>query len=93
FEKMKYALHCSITCMKELNHMKAKKAEAERIYIAAEVQAVVAEKSAVVTGDSSFEGFDWNSVDLGDSVVDWLGFLKSEISEASGFRFGAERLF
>ncbi|KAF3771426.1 hypothetical protein M406DRAFT_248350, partial [Cryphonectria parasitica EP155] len=70
FEKMKYALRCSITCMKKLNYMKAEEAEAERVCIAAEVQAVVAEESAVVAEDSFFESFDWNFVDLGGSVVD-----------------------
>ncbi|KAF3768386.1 hypothetical protein M406DRAFT_250815, partial [Cryphonectria parasitica EP155] len=91
FEKMKHALRCGITRVEELDRVKAEKAEAERVRIAAEVQAVVAEESAVVARDSSFEGFDWNSVDLGSSVVDWSGFLENKVPEASESRSGAER--
>ncbi|KAF3759859.1 hypothetical protein M406DRAFT_270275, partial [Cryphonectria parasitica EP155] len=68
-EKMKYALHYNITCMKELDCIEAEKAEAERMHIAAKVQAVVAKESAVIAKDSSFESFDWSSVDLRNSVI------------------------
>ncbi|KAF3763099.1 hypothetical protein M406DRAFT_323008 [Cryphonectria parasitica EP155] len=90
-EKMKRALRRGITRVEELDRVEAEEAEAERVRVAAEVQAVVAEESAVVVGDPSFESFDWNSVDVGNSVVDWSGFLESEISEVPGSRSGAER--
>ncbi|KAF3769219.1 hypothetical protein M406DRAFT_249582, partial [Cryphonectria parasitica EP155] len=70
FEKMKYALYYNITCIKKLDCMEAEKAEAERVCVAAEVQAVVAEESAIAARDSFFEGFNWNFVDLRDSVID-----------------------
>ena len=36
---------------------------------------MVAEDSANSVGLGVFEGFDWNSVDIGNTIVDWLGFL------------------
>ncbi|KAF3768268.1 hypothetical protein M406DRAFT_251023, partial [Cryphonectria parasitica EP155] len=53
--------------MKELEHEKAKK---ERACIAAGIRSVVAEKFAVIARNSSFKSFDWNSVDVGNSVID-----------------------
>ncbi|KAF3768405.1 hypothetical protein M406DRAFT_320858 [Cryphonectria parasitica EP155] len=90
-ERISWAIHRGLKNLEELEKEEAEEAEAERVRVAAEVQAVVAEESAVVAGDSSLEGFDWNSVDLRDSVVDWSSFLESEVPEASESRSGAER--
>ncbi|KAF3763502.1 hypothetical protein M406DRAFT_262424, partial [Cryphonectria parasitica EP155] len=76
-----------INNVEELERIEAE----EQACIAAGVRSVVAEKSAVIAEDPSFEGFNWNSVDIGNAVVNWSGFLKSEIPKASGFRFGAEQ--
>ncbi|KAF3768354.1 hypothetical protein M406DRAFT_250526 [Cryphonectria parasitica EP155] len=87
YEKMMRAVRRGINNVKELERVEAEK----RARIAAGVRSVVAEESAVVAEDSSFEGFDWNSVDVGNAVVDWSGFLESEVSEGPGSRSGAER--
>ncbi|KAF3764036.1 hypothetical protein M406DRAFT_323417, partial [Cryphonectria parasitica EP155] len=65
---MSRAIRRGFKNLEELEKEEAEEAEAERVRIAAEVQAVVAEESAVIVGDSSFEGFDWNSVNLRNSV-------------------------
>jgi predicted anti-sigma-YlaC factor YlaD len=50
-------------------------AEEERIRTSEVVQEVVSAESAVSAVDPVLGDFDWNSVDVGNAVVDWSGFL------------------
>lgn len=76
YEKMMRAVSRGIDNLAELERVeKEEEAEAERVRLAAEVQAVVSEESVATASDPLFEGFDWNSVDVGNAVVDWSGFL------------------
>ncbi|KAF3762858.1 hypothetical protein M406DRAFT_264457, partial [Cryphonectria parasitica EP155] len=67
FERMMKAIRRGLFSVKKLE---CEEAEKKRACVAAEVQAVVAEESVIIARDSSFEGFNWNSVDLRGSMID-----------------------
>ncbi|KAF3768327.1 hypothetical protein M406DRAFT_249649 [Cryphonectria parasitica EP155] len=64
--------------------------EEEECNLAALVREAVSAES-ILAEDSLFDGFDWNSVNPSGAVVDYSGFLGSEVPEASESRSGAER--
>ncbi|KUI63583.1 hypothetical protein VM1G_10407 [Cytospora mali] len=55
-------------------------AEEERSRTAEVVQAVVSAESAAAAVDSSTSGFNWSSVNVANAVVDWSGFLDSDVN-------------
>lgn len=74
-EKMSRAIRRGLKNLEELERVEAEETEAERRRVAADVQAVISEETSISRPDLSFDGFDWNSVDVGSAVVDWSGFL------------------
>lgn len=90
--KMARAIRRGLDTIDELDRLEKEEAEAERARVAVDIQTVVAEESVAATADPGFEGFDWNSVDVGNAVVDWSGFLNEEAStgvSAGGSNSGA----
>lgn len=84
FEKMMRAVRRGIDSVEELERVEAEEAETERARVSASVQAVVSEESSIAQLDPDFEGFDWGSVDVGNAVVDWPGFLTEGSSVVGG---------
>ena len=70
------AVRRGIDNLEELERVEKEEAEEERRRAAANVQAVVFEESNLAQLDPNFDGFDWGSVDVGSTVVDWSGFLE-----------------
>lgn len=62
-------VYCNIDNIKEFERVEAEEAEAKKICVAANIQIIVFKKSQIVRADSSFKGFDWDSVNVDNIVI------------------------